>query len=98
MSQCECKVCTDHKRWLAALDPQSAEAKAAFDEILTNLEGAQTDATYWHLKYKGEWPTYGNPCDAVQCNLKRVNTDTWVCGGCKAYFNFRGDVASKVEE
>jgi hypothetical protein len=53
---CNCKVCQDHRRWMAAINPQSDEAKAALDEIMTRLAQAETDATIWELKSKGKWP------------------------------------------
>lgn len=54
---CNCKVCQDTDRWMAALNPQTDEAKAAFDEIMGRLESEATDATYWRLKYEGKWIT-----------------------------------------
>lgn len=53
---CNCRVCTDHRRWVVAINPKSKKAKEAFDEILSRLEGAETDAAYWKLKYEGKWP------------------------------------------
>lgn len=55
MPECKCRVCTDHRRWLAALDPQTPEAKSAFDEMCTQLEAYSTDAVYWRMKYDGTW-------------------------------------------
>lgn len=57
MAECTCRVCMNHRRWLAAINPKTPEAKAALDEILTNLEGAETDAVYWRMKFQGTWPS-----------------------------------------
>jgi hypothetical protein len=56
MSTCNCKVCSDHRRWLAALNPQTDRARAAFDEILSRIEGAETDAAVSQAKLDGSWP------------------------------------------
>jgi hypothetical protein len=55
MSECNCRVCSNHRRWMAAIDPQTQNAKAALDEIFGNLEGAETDAVYWRMKFQGTW-------------------------------------------
>jgi len=57
MSECNCKICIDHKRWYAALNPQTPEAKAAFDDMLTEIEGASTDASVWRCIFEGNWPS-----------------------------------------
>ena len=53
---CECKVCLNFRRWIDAINPQTEEALAALDEILTDLANAETDAVYWKMKFKGTWP------------------------------------------
>jgi len=52
---CNCRVCTDHRRWMAALNPQTEEAKKAFDEMCTKLEAYSTDAVYYRMKLEGTW-------------------------------------------
>lgn len=44
------------RRWKVALNPQTPEANAAFDEMLNHLDNAETDAVYWKLKYQRKWP------------------------------------------
>lgn len=53
---CDCPVCSNHRRWLADIDPQTDEAKAALDEILGSLAQAESDAMYWQMKHHGIWP------------------------------------------
>jgi hypothetical protein len=53
---CCCRVCQDTRRWFAALKPHTDEAAAAFDEIMNRLAAAETDATYYRMKFKGTWP------------------------------------------
>jgi hypothetical protein len=55
---CNCRVCNDHRRWLAALNPQTDEAQAALDEILSRLEAAETDAAVSQAKLDGKWNDY----------------------------------------
>jgi hypothetical protein len=55
VGECGCKVCTRSRRWLAALNPQTAEAKAAMEEIESLLEHAETSASYWEMKFNGTW-------------------------------------------
>lgn len=55
MTECNCRVCVDHRRWLAALNPQTEEAKKAFDEMCTQLEAYSTDAVYYRMKLEGAW-------------------------------------------
>jgi hypothetical protein len=57
MSECDCKVCTDHRRWMAEVNPQDDTARAALDEILERLAMAETEATYYRLKLQGKWPS-----------------------------------------
>ena len=54
---CNCNVCTDTRRWRAALNPATPEAEAMFDELMGRLEAAETDAVYWELKFKSQWPS-----------------------------------------
>lgn len=54
---CNCRICTQHRRWHAALNPQTEEAKAAYDEMWTNIEGAETDAGHWRAIFDGSWPS-----------------------------------------
>lgn len=53
---CTCQVCEDTKRWEKALNPTTPEARAAFDEMLSRIEGAETDATVSSEIFKGRWP------------------------------------------
>jgi hypothetical protein len=53
---CDCRVCSDYRRWEAALNPQTDEAKAALEEIMGELEANSTDAVYWRMKYQDTWP------------------------------------------
>ena len=53
-STCPCKVCTDTRRWQAAMP--TPEATAVLDEVMERLAMAETDVTYWRLKYEGKWP------------------------------------------
>lgn len=57
MAMCNCKVCSDHRRWMAAINPQTEEAKAAVDELLSRLEAAETDTEVWRAKYECTWET-----------------------------------------
>lgn len=57
MSSCNCKVCQDHSRWVGVLDLKTDEGKVVFDEIMSRLEAAETDAVYWKMKYEGIWPS-----------------------------------------
>lgn len=57
VGECTCRVCTDHRRWITALKPQTEEAKKAFDEMCTNLEAYSTDAVYYRMKLEGTWNT-----------------------------------------
>lgn len=43
MSDCTCRVCQDYRRWMAAINPQTDEAKAAAGISLrsTDLAGAR---------------------------------------------------------
>jgi hypothetical protein len=56
VSACSCKVCADHKRWLTAIAPQTDDAKAALDEILSRLEGAETEVAWANAVFAGDWP------------------------------------------
>jgi hypothetical protein len=47
---CDCSVCTDHRRWMAAINPQTEEAKAALDEIMGNLAQAERAHAYAQAK------------------------------------------------
>lgn len=53
---CNCRACCDHRRWIAAIDPQTDEAKAAFNEIMQSLDQAEMDAMFWRMKHQGTWP------------------------------------------
>lgn len=53
---CQCKVCQDTRRWDAAINPQTEEAKAAYDEIMIRLAMAEDSECYWRMKYEGTWP------------------------------------------
>lgn len=56
MSECNCKICQDHRRWITVLNPEADKAKnAVLDEIFGRLEGAETDATYYRMKLDGSW-------------------------------------------
>lgn len=52
---CNCQVCTDHRRWHAALNPHTEEAKLVFDELMSRIACAETDATYYRMKFEGTW-------------------------------------------
>jgi hypothetical protein len=92
MAKCTCRVCMNHRRWLAAINPQTREAKAALDEILTNLEGAETDAVFWRMKFQGTWgmpatePQKPEPTKICTCkppewgpNSVTVSASDWQC-------------------
>lgn len=53
--RCTCRVCTDHRRWFAALNPQTEAAKVAFNEMCTQLEAYSVDAVYYRMKLEGTW-------------------------------------------
>jgi hypothetical protein len=55
MTECNCRVCSNHRRWVAALNPQTDDAKAAFCEMWSDLEAAETEAVYWRMKFDGTW-------------------------------------------
>jgi len=53
---CQCQICRDHRRWLAALNPPATEEAAlVLDEILGRLAEAETAAVYYRMKYEGTW-------------------------------------------
>lgn len=54
---CDCRVCTMHRRLYAAIDPKTELAKAALEELFEVLAHAETDATYYRLKFEGKWPS-----------------------------------------
>lgn len=53
---CDCGSCQYTRRIEAAINPQTAEARAALDDLFGQLAGAEMDATYWRLKFQGRWP------------------------------------------
>jgi acetyl-CoA carboxylase beta subunit len=69
---CNCTVCSDHRRWMAAINPQTDEAKAALDEILSRLEAAETDRAVADSKLQGIWPGWENvwpKCPSCKGNI-----------------------------
>jgi hypothetical protein len=53
---CGCRVCTTLQKWEEALVLDTPEKMAVFTEIMNRLEAAETDATYYKMKYQGTWP------------------------------------------
>jgi len=54
---CDCYICIRTRKLLSLA--KTEEDKTFIDEVLTDLEAAETDAVYWKMKYKDEWPNQG---------------------------------------
>lgn len=52
---CTCRVCK-RMRWLLTL-AKTENDKKFVESVLDDLEASETDAVYWKMKYKGEWPS-----------------------------------------
>lgn len=77
---CNCRVCTDHARWLAALNPQTDEAKSALDEMLSRIEAAETDVSVSKAKLEGKWP--GWEIEKCKHGVVKDPTGNYVCVKC----------------
>lgn len=53
---CQCEACVKVRRWEAALNLQTDEAKEAFQEMLDELVMAETDAAWAESVLTGKWP------------------------------------------
>jgi hypothetical protein len=52
---CQCKVCTDHKRWEAALVHDEA-SRGAFEEVMDLLANRSMDLNHYEAIHEGTWP------------------------------------------
>lgn len=73
MAECNCQVCQDTQRWMTALNPQSDEAKAVFDEIMGRLEAAETDVTYYRMKLAGTWDKHTEALTEIAKQTQELN-------------------------
>ena len=56
--RCNCRVCRI-MRPVERLARRGTKAeRAAVNQLLLEWEAASTDAVYWRLKYRGEWPDH----------------------------------------
>ena len=55
-SACPCDSCSQLREWRQALNPQTPEAIEAFNEMIQDLENAQTDAAWAEQILCGKWP------------------------------------------
>lgn len=53
--ECNCQVCDRWKRFIALFPAVTEQQHAMHSEIFTDLEGAETDAVYWRMKFQGTW-------------------------------------------
>jgi hypothetical protein len=55
---CNCRVCRDHRRWSDVLiDPNDdGETAKMFDEVMTRLESAESDLSWYRALFDGSWP------------------------------------------
>jgi len=53
---CQCRTCTDIRRWKSALDIRTPEAQQAFEEMLCELEATGTDLSWYRAVHEGTWP------------------------------------------
>ena len=71
-SDCNCTLHQQIKRWKDALNPQTPEAEAAFNEMLDAWENAETDVHYYRAILDGSWPTAVEQLTAALEGAKKV--------------------------
>ena len=71
-SNCNCTLHQQIKRWKDALNPQTPEAEAAFNEMLDAWENAETDVHYYRAILDGSWPTAVEQLTAALEGAKKV--------------------------
>ena len=52
---CECAVCKLLRRLEPLREKATPDERAALEELVDQWENYATDATYWRMKFKGEW-------------------------------------------
>lgn len=55
LKRCECRVCKLGRRMAEIKSKLSKEDSDFLEDIYAALACAETDATYWKLKFTGEW-------------------------------------------
>lgn len=59
--ECNCRVCRLGRRIESAqVSRNTDELIVLADELSVMLASAETDATYWEAKFKGDWPCENN--------------------------------------
>ena len=56
--KCSCRICNLIRVLLRLAAKGTKAEREAVNQLLLEHEAATTDAVYWRLKYRGEWPDH----------------------------------------